>query len=413
VGWRGRWSVQHGYTLLLSALAVVLTVFMVVYPDLAFRSALKGLRVWWSIVFPALLPFFVGGHVLMGLGVVHFLGVLMEPFMRPLFNVPGVGAFVVAMGLASGYPIGSVLTAQLRREGLLTVAEAERLMSFTNTADPLFMAGAVAVGMFRDARLAGVLMGAHYLAALGTGLLLRFHRRHDPPSAGEGPGRGSVLARAVEALIRHRRKDGRAFGRLLGDAVRESVDTLLMIGGFIILFSVIIQILSRVGLVDRLAGLFAAVLAPFGINRAAASSLVSGFFEITIGTQAASQAPAPLLDRLVLASVVIAWSGLSVLGQVAAVTQGTGVSIVPYVVSRVVHAVLAGAFTVLLWRPGLAPRPGVAPVMAPVPVEQEAPWLGMAEAATLSFGLVLVVLAGVVVAWLVWRGVRVIAVRGR
>ena len=56
--------------------------------------------------------------------------------MRPLFNVPGVGAFVVAMGLASGYPIGAVLTARLRREGQLTVAEAERLMGFCNTAEP-------------------------------------------------------------------------------------------------------------------------------------------------------------------------------------------------------------------------------------------------------------------------------------
>lgn len=404
---------QHGYTLALSALAVVLTVFMVLYPELAFQSALKGLRIWWFIVFPALLPFFIGGQVLMGLGVVHFMGVLMEPFMRPLFNVPGVGAFVVAMGLASGYPIGSVLTAQLRREGLLTVAEAERLMSFTNTADPLFMAGAVAVGMFHDARLAGIIMGAHYLAALGTGVLLRFHRRQDPPSPSQRDGRKPMLMRAFEALITHRQKDGRSFGQLLGDSVRDSVNTLMLIGGFIILFSVIIQILTRIGLVDRLATLFAALLAPFGIHRAAVSSLVAGLFEITIGTQAASQAPAPLLDRLVLANMVIAWSGLSVLGQVAAVTQDTGVSMVPYVVSRVIHAALAGAITVWLWKPGFTAMPGVAPVMAPVSVEQEVSWLGMAEAATLSLGLLLAVLAAFLVAWLLWRGVRVIAVRTR
>lgn len=112
---------------------------MVFYPDLAFRSAVKGLKVWWDVVFPALLPFFIGGQVLMALGVVRFMGVLMEPFMRPLFGVPGVGSFVVAMGLASGYPIGSVLTAQLRRDGQLTKTEAERLMSFTNTAEPILI----------------------------------------------------------------------------------------------------------------------------------------------------------------------------------------------------------------------------------------------------------------------------------
>ena len=39
------------------------------------------------------------------MGVVHFLGVLLEPLMRPLFNVPGVGAFALSMGLAAGYPM--------------------------------------------------------------------------------------------------------------------------------------------------------------------------------------------------------------------------------------------------------------------------------------------------------------------
>jgi sporulation integral membrane protein YlbJ len=345
---------RHGGLVLISILAVALTVTMVAYPDLAFASALKGLKIWWDVVFPALLPFFVAGQVLMALGVVSFMGVLMEPFMRPLFNVPGVGAFVVAMGLASGYPIGSVLTAKLRREGQLSRGEAERLMSFTNTADPLFMAGAVAVGMFGNAALGGIIMAAHYLGALGTGLVLRFYRANDrtpPPPATRHQG---VLPRAFAEMVAARQRDGRPFGQVLGDAVRDSVQTLLLVGGFIIVFSVIIQILTRVGAVAWITSALAAVLGPLGLHGQAVGSLVSGFFEITIGSQAAAQAPVPLLERVMLASAIIAWSGLSVLGQVAAVTQGTGVSMLPYVVSRLVHAVLAAAITVLLWNPGAA-----------------------------------------------------------
>jgi sporulation integral membrane protein YlbJ len=346
---------RHGGLMLISVLAVALTVTMVAYPDLAFASAVKGLKVWWDVVFPALLPFFIAGQILMGLGVVSFMGVLMEPFMRPLFNVPGVGAFVVAMGLASGYPIGSVLTAKLRREGQLTKAEAERLMSFTNTADPLFMAGAVAVGMFKSAALGGIIMAAHYLGALGTGLILRFYRAADrtppPPAAAR---RRNVVARAFDEMIAARQRDGRAFGQLAGDAVRDSVQTLLLVGGFIILFSVIIQILTQVGAVGWVTSVLSVVLGPLGIHRQAISSLVSGFFEITIGSQAAAQAPVALLERVMLASAIIAWSGLSVLAQVAAVTQGTGVSMLPYVVSRLIHAVLAAVITVLLWNPGAA-----------------------------------------------------------
>ncbi|HAI20887.1 MAG TPA: hypothetical protein DCM14_03170 [Clostridiales bacterium UBA8153] len=53
-----------------------------------------------------------------------------------------------AVGLASGFPIGPVLTVCLFSGGMCSRTEAECLMSFTNTADPWFVADAVAVGMF-------------------------------------------------------------------------------------------------------------------------------------------------------------------------------------------------------------------------------------------------------------------------
>jgi hypothetical protein len=190
--------------------------------------------------------------------------------------------------------------------------------------------------------------------------------------------------------------------------------TLLLIGGFIILSSVVIQILGRAGVVPHAATALAGLLAPFGLHRDAAGSLVPGFFEITIGTQAAARAVAPLLDRAVLASMIIARSGLSVLGQVAAVTEGAGVSMLPYVGSRLLHAVFAGVFTALLWNPALS-APAAVPAMARVgsagSVAAHISWLGMLEG---SCGLLLLLgLALAAVACLLWRGVRLAVVRTR
>ena len=102
----------------------------------------------------------------MGLGVVHFMGVLLEPIMRPVFNVPGTGAFVMAMGYTSGAPIGTMLSVELRKKNLCTRMEAERLMSFTNNSSPLFIFGAVAVGMFNNPALGLILAFSHYSANL-------------------------------------------------------------------------------------------------------------------------------------------------------------------------------------------------------------------------------------------------------
>ncbi len=382
---------------LAAALAAGVVIALVFLPDLAFEAALYGLKIWWEVVFPALLPFFVGAEILMGLGVVHAMGVLLEPLMRPLFNVPGAGSFVLAMGLASGYPIGSILTSRMRREKLVSRPEGERLMSFCNTADPLFMSGAVAVGMFADVRLAGVIMAAHYLSALGVGLGLRFYqaRGERTPAVAGGSGDRPLPLRALDALYEARVKDARALGQLMGDAIRSSVNTLLLIGGFIILFSVIIRMLIRVGAVGWLAGLFLKLAGPLGLERPAAEALVAGLFEITIGTQMASQAAVPLLQRVAVASAIIAWSGLSVQAQVASIIQGTDLSIRPYVVARLAHGVLAAAWTVVLWEPlGHAAAGGAGLVRAvtamagldPAPV----PWLvRLASSARMAAWLVL------------------------
>ena len=90
--------------------AMFMAISTILFPEVAFQASLSGLNVWFQVVFPALLPFFIMCELLMGLGVVNFIGVLLEPLMRPIFNVPGAGGFAMAMGLTSGYPMIRLLT---------------------------------------------------------------------------------------------------------------------------------------------------------------------------------------------------------------------------------------------------------------------------------------------------------------
>lgn len=336
-------------TFFLAAAGVALAISMVGAPDAAFASAMEGLQVWWEIVFPALLPFFIGCELLMGLGVVNFMGVILEPFMRPLFNVPGAGSFVMAMGLASGYPIGAILTRRLRQENLCNQVEAERLLSFCNTADPLFMVGAVAVAMLGNAKLGVIIAAAHYISSLLVGICLRFYKRNAPASEQIGEPRGNIIVRALKELYRARKRDARPLGQLLGDAVKGSVNSLLMIGGFIILFSVIMRMATVSGLVTVVAKGINWLLALCGLSPALGDAFVSGIFEITIGCNVASQALAPLRDQVILISAIIAWSGFSVHAQVAAIINDTDIRLGPYLLARMLQALIAGALTWLLW----------------------------------------------------------------
>ncbi len=338
-------------------LAVILTISMILYPKEAFEAALNGLSVWWKIVFPALLPFFVLSQVLIGLGAVHCLGVLLEPVMRPLFNVPGTGSFVLAMGLSSGFPLGAVLTNKLRQDRLCSKVEAERLLSFTNTADPLFMFGAVAVGMLQAPGVGALIAAAHYLSSITVGLIMRFYRANTEIDNSQLKGKltkkrikqANIFSQALTALVKARKEDGRPFGRLLGEAVKESVNTLLLVGGFIILFSVVITMLDLAGLVNALTTGFSSLLSFAGLQTNLTPAFISGFFEIDLGCQLAGSIPEAILkERAIAVSAIIAWSGLSVHAQVASIISTTDINIIPYICARIGHSILAALYCFFL-----------------------------------------------------------------
>src|SRR5690625_816925 len=154
--------VSKGQTLFYFMITCTMAIILISYPGQAFEASIRGLNMWWEIVFPSLLPFFITAELLIGFGAVTFIGVLFEPIMRPLFNVPGAGSFAWIMGMASGYPSGAKISTRLREEGVLTQIEAERLVSFTNASSPLFIFGAIAVGFFHNAQLGLLIAVSHY-----------------------------------------------------------------------------------------------------------------------------------------------------------------------------------------------------------------------------------------------------------
>ncbi len=382
--------------------ALIFILCMVTYPKEVFDASVRGLSAWWNIVFPALLPFFIGAELLMGFGIVRFMGVLLEPVMNPLFNVPGPGAFVLAIGYTSGFPISSFITAKLRKERLCTKPEAERLMSFTNNASPLFMLVAVSVGMFNSPGLGFLIAGVHYASNLLLGLVLKYFRKDDGNPTHLTPVANSpvhLIKRAITELHKAFREDPRPLGRLLGDAISTSADKLLVIGGFVIVFSVLMSILKSLGIMSLLIGFFNLILKPLGAHPGVTGALAQGLFEITLGTKAAAESGAPFIQQVTAASAILAWSGLSVHAQVASMISDTDLSIMPFFLTRIAHSLLAAVMTYLALTSGLIPIETVQPAIMPMLRGYSPTWIDVFYAslkwgtfallALVAFGLVL------------------------
>ncbi|MHB8170015.1 MAG: sporulation integral membrane protein YlbJ [Thermincolia bacterium] len=393
-----------------AALAVFFVIWMVLYPQEIYVAAKQGLETWWNIVLPALLPFFIASELLMGFGLVHFMGVLLQPVMRPLFNLPGAASLVMTIGFTSGFPIGSMVTAQLRREKLCTRLEGERLMAFTNNASPLFMLSAIAVGMFKSPQLGIIIALAHYGANLTMGFIFRFLHPHDPERFPDTVPRGNLLALAFQELAKAQERDGRPFGQILSDAVKKSMTNLLTIGGFVILFSVVIRIMGSLGILDLLAALFSLVLSPLGFHQEIFPALAKGFFEITLGSKAVTETAAPVIQKIMAINIILAWSGISVHAQVASMISNTDLRMGSYLLCRLGQGILSVFYTILLFHPEnpLFSKLTI-PAIQRLHQTMEVPsWLAQLEFYTwlLVIGVLGLILAGVL--YQVFRSLRII-----
>lgn len=338
-------------TVILALSAALTAISLISFPQESVDASIRGLNMWWEIVFPSLLPFFIISELLIGFGVVRFIGVLLEPLMRPLFRIPGVGGFAWAMGMASGFPVGAKITARLRQEGQLSKIEAERLVSFTNCSNPLFIFGAVSVGFFHNPKLGMLLALAHYLGNLTVGFAMRFYGRKAEISSNDTKRRTS-LRLAFAILHRTRINDNRPIGKLLGDAVMSSVRTLLMVGGFIILFSVINKLLFHIGITTFLAEGLEKLLVLFQLPSELSIPLFSGIFEITLGSKLTSQTQtATLMQQIMITSFILAFSGFSVQAQVASILAETDIDFKPYFIARIFHGFIAAFYVAILWKP--------------------------------------------------------------
>ncbi len=329
-------------TLIYSIIFCVLVACIIMYPTEAFSASLDGLKLWFNVVCPALLPFFICVEILIGLGIVSFFGSTFKPLMRPVFKVPGEGSFGFFMSISSGYPVGARITAKLRQERLCTSVEGQRLLSLCSTSGPLFIIGAVATGIMKNPALGLFLALAHYLSAITVGFLMRYYGKEQESA------KKNLISNPVADMLEYRKKDGRPIGVLLGDAVKNGVNMILMIGGFVIFFSVIARMLKISGLLSSISAILSKVIPFDAVTSDVISSLLIGFLEVTNGAKECALLQVPLIYKIIMVSFMMGFGGLSINAQVMSIIAETDLKIGIYFILKLLQGIFASIYSYIL-----------------------------------------------------------------
>ena len=279
---------------------IIIFFLMLFFPQTAICGASLGLMLWFQTVLPVLLPFLILTALLLKSNGFFLISRLVRPILHPLFGISDYGSFALLVGFLCGYPMGSKVTADLKREGKITVNEASYLLSFCNQTSPMFLISYIFYIHLKrpDLLFPGMLL----IEGVPILMSIPFRKIYCPAVTSSASSPSPHFA-----------------WNMLDDCIMQSFETITKIGGYIIIFSVFLQ---------------------FGKELPFTHPLLTFLFlpslEITNGIALICNSGVPTDLAFVLATGLASFGGWCSVAQTYSMIRGSGLSIGDYIAKKLI-----------------------------------------------------------------------------
>ena len=276
---------------LIFLLLIVCAIF-ICNPAIYAKSCLNAISVWSVKVLPVLFPFFIFTKIIVAL--IEPKQTKLDKVFFKLYHTPATSSSIFLLSLISGYPMGAKLICNMFERGIYTRQDAKRMLAFCSVSGPMFMIGTVGVAVFGDIKFGVVIMCANVLACLVNGLIFR----------------GKKIEQEKLQTIQIEQPTNNS--NILGDSVYDALISILMVGAFMVLAFLLIDVLKNTGILICLSAGIAKVL---HIDANFVQAFLSGIVEITRGVIDLSAVACPMQIKLIFASALIGFGGISIFMQ--------------------------------------------------------------------------------------------------
>ena len=288
---------------------------MLAFPKAVFTGASEGLLLWFQIIFPTLFPFLLITNLLLFTDSIQYISRSIARPLRFLFRVSENGSFAILVGFLCGYPMGAKITADLTDSGRITKAEGHYLLSFCNNTSPVFILNFI---VWKTLNREDLLFPTLFIL-MGTPLALSFLFRK------------FYLRRAshfsdlwVETSQKHKFDFN-----LLDRCMMDSFDAIVKVGGYIILFSVLLELFQALPGQIPLLGFLLPTL------------------EVTNGILLIHSSGFPDLIEFPAILALTSFGGFCSIAQTQCMIQKSGLHLVPYIIEKLATVLVASLLAVL------------------------------------------------------------------
>ena len=249
-------------------------------------SVKNALKLWCESVLPTLFPFMFITALLSSINDSKIIK-LFSSFSNKIFNAPKVSGYIFFMSALCGYPIGAKLCGEYYNKKLLSQTNCNKILTFSALTGPVFCIGTIGLMFFDDTELGINIFVVQLLSAILCGIILRqnFIEKNDCELSFIGG------------------------ENILYTAMASSVTNILIVGGYIVIFSIITDLLLKSSAVNFSLNKLANFL---NIDCNFLTSLVIGSVEMTRGIKDISLMNINKKTAFVAISFLLSFGGLSV-----------------------------------------------------------------------------------------------------
>jgi sporulation integral membrane protein YlbJ len=312
----------------ISLIASILIACFIFFPKLCLTSTLEGTKLFFSSVFPSIFPFIIMCNILLSFqGIMIYSKLLGNILCKPL-RLPNNCGFVIFVSALCGNPLGAKYSIELYEKRLITQEQCDRLLSIASNVSPLFAIGAVGTVMLKSSLFGYILLISNYLSCLLIGLLLSLKAPKD------------IKYSAIQPL---KQADSPNLGNVLKESIENAIKTTLSVGGYIVIFYVIIDLIGNSTLFSYITNLFLSNSSDF---KGIVSGSLLGIIELTKGCHILSQSSMQTSLKISFIGFLMGFSGFSIITQVYSFTSKyTEFKISLYIKRKLIQGIINSLIT--------------------------------------------------------------------
>ncbi|MEG0133525.1 MAG: sporulation integral membrane protein YlbJ [Clostridium sp.] len=320
--------------LLFTAILSLLIFYIILNPQNCISFTIGGAKLFFNSVFPSLFPFLVIINLIFAFGGIEIYSKFIGKIICAPLGLPKECSVVLLASIFCGYPLGARYASELYELKIINKTTFQRLINIATNGSPLFIIGTVGTSMLHSTFLGYILILSNLLSCIIMGLIL--------PGRSNSKKYDTLNASLAVTSIKPNSPN---FGVALKNALEDATKTCLSIGSFVVIFSVLINIIKSSALYNTaLTTLCISGLVPYDLI----DGLFLGFLEITNGCSILSISTLSLNTKVTLCSFLIGFSGLSITSQVYSFVYKYKVSMRKYITTKFLQGIICASITFLL-----------------------------------------------------------------